>query len=126
MKNNPFRFIGVLLIAFALLIPSVKAQAASSTGVVTAGQSVTFKATADGTAPFTYAWTFTPVNSAVAKALVPLPADPSTFVIPVAQLTDAGTYSCVVSNSAGKATGVATLTALPSGPTTVSIAITIK
>ena len=57
------------------------------------GQSVTFTANASGTSPLFYQWTFngTPITGAMAAS----------FTIPAVKLTDAGTYSLIVSNAGG-------------------------
>jgi len=84
------RVLIVVLIAFASGV-SVRA----STATATIGQTVTFTAAADGTLPFSYKWieNAAPISGATA----------ATFVINNVQLSDAGTYSVIVSNSVGAA-----------------------
>lgn len=119
------RLLSVLSVAFFLGI-SAFAQAAGSTAVTSVGKNVSMKASADGTAPFTYVWQVVPSGSTVAKTLTPTAADPSTLVLTNVQLTDAGVYTCTVKNSAGQAVGTANLTINPASPTTVTIIITIS
>jgi plastocyanin len=88
-------------LSFAVLVFSGLAlfatnSAQSATGSATVGQTVTFSVTADGTAPFSNQWCKDGVNIAGATA--------ATFSISCVQLTDAGTYCVIVSNSAGSAT----------------------
>jgi Immunoglobulin domain/FG-GAP-like repeat/Immunoglobulin I-set domain/FG-GAP repeat len=71
-------------------------SAQSATGTATVGQTVTFSVTADGTTPFSNQWCKNGVNIAGATA--------ATFLISGVQLTDAGTYCVIVSNSAGSTT----------------------
>jgi hypothetical protein len=124
METKIPRLAGIFAIAF-LLFSTAFAQAAS-TAVTSVGKSVTMKASADGTAPFTYTWQVVPAGSSVAKTLTPTAADPSTLVISNVQLTDSGVYTCTVKNSAGQAVGTANLTINPASPTTVTIIITIS
>ena len=93
--------------------------ARAATGTVTVGQTVTFSVSADGSTPFTYQWRKNAATIAGATA--------ATYVISSAQLTDAATYSAVVSNSAGSATSddvtltVTTVPATDTTPPTISI-----
>lgn len=81
--------------------PSISGQPASQT--VTVGSSATFSVTASGTAPLTYQWRKGGVAIAGATS--------SSYTITNAQTGDAGTYTCVVTNSAGSVTSAgATLT----------------
>jgi len=81
--------------------PVITTQPASKT--VTAGGSVTFSVVASGTAPLTYQWRFNGANISGATS-------PS-YTINNCQAANAGTYSVIVSNSAGTATSAnATLT----------------
>lgn len=116
-----------ILFLFALLIGAVSLQAqAATTAIATVGKNITMHATSDGTAPFTYGWVMTPTGSTTAKTLTPTVTDPSTFILANVQLSDSGTYTCTVKNSAGQAVGTANLTITPASPTTVSIVITIN
>jgi pectate lyase len=74
------------------------------TAPVAPGNSVTFIVVAGGSAPFSYRWYFN-TNSPLANATN------AAFALSNAQATNAGTYSVVVSNSAGSVTSQpATLT----------------
>ena len=71
---------------------------------VTAGQTATFSVVTAGTAPFTYQWKRGSVNVGTNSA---------TLTITNAQTANAGSYTCVVSNSAGTVTTTAvTLTVI--------------
>ena len=74
--------------------PTISAQPASQT--IDAGSSVTFKVSGSGTSPFSYQWKLngTPIVGATA----------SSFSIPSVQVGDAGTYTVVITNSAGSVT----------------------
>ena len=79
---------------------------------VTQGLSATFTVGASGSAPFTYQWSFNSANISGATA--------SSYTRTNVQPTDAGTYSVVVSNSAGSATSsppaILTVIAVPTPP----------
>jgi hypothetical protein len=82
------------------------------------GKKVTFSVAADGTTPFTYAWK---------KGTVAL-SGTATYVINSVSLSDAGTYSVTVSNSAGNDTASAVLVVwqlplITTQPTATSVAI---
>lgn len=86
--------------------PSITTQPASQT--VTAGQSVTFSVVAAGTAPLSYQWQQNGVAISGATS--------SSYTISSAQSANAGSYTAVVSNSAGSATSnAATLTVNSAG-----------
>lgn len=88
-----------LLLSFALLIGAITlfAQAAGPT-VPTLGQPVTFTVvTAAGTPPFTFQWK----KDGVVIAAAP---NAATFTVAAATLELAGSYTAVVSNSAGSTT----------------------
>jgi hypothetical protein len=74
--------------------PAITTQPAAKT--VTEGSSVSFSVLASGTSPFTYQWRKN--GSAISGATG------SSFSVAAAALSDAGTYTVVVSNSAGSAT----------------------
>lgn len=76
------------------------------------GANVAFTATATGTSPLTYSWKF---GSALIAG-----ATTSSLQLSNVQLTNAGTYSVTVTNSAGSATASATLT-VSAPPTPPSI-----
>jgi len=82
--------------------PSLTAQPQNQT--VTAGNSATFSIAASGSAPLGYQWYFN-TNTLIAGAVT------NSLTITNAQLTNAGAYSVVVTNSAGSITSsVAILT----------------
>ena len=70
--------------------PTITASPASQEVLV--GQSVSFSVTASGTAPLQYQWL---------KGTTPVGSDAPSLSISVAQLSDAGSYTVKVSNSAG-------------------------
>ena len=73
---------------------------------MTAGSGVTFSVTATGTAPLSYQWRKGGSNISGATS--------ATYSMTNVQAADAGTYSVVVSNSAGSVTSAnATLTVSP-------------
>jgi len=89
--------------------PTISAHPVSQT--VNVGQSVNFSVSASGTAPLSYQWK--KGSSTISGATA------SSYSISSAALTDAGSYSVTVSNSAGSITSnPATLTvnALPTAP----------
>lgn len=75
-------------------LPSI--SAASSNQTVSAGESINLSVTASGTPAPSYQWQKNGVNLAGATQ--------STFVVSAASPSDAGTYTVVVSNSAGSVT----------------------
>jgi len=84
--------------------PSITTQPSNVT--VNPGQSVAFTITASGTAPLTYQWQKNTTNIAGATA--------ATYTITSVASGDAGSYRCVVTNTAGSATSnSATLTVNP-------------
>ena len=96
--------------------PEITAQPQSLS--VTVGSNVTFTVTATGTLPLAYQWRFNGTNLAYATA--------SAYICTNAQTADAGSYSVVVSNIAGKATSAdAVLTVMqPAPPQIDSISLT--
>jgi len=109
-----------LLILLSLLIGiNAFAQAASTS--VNVGDTVKMTVTADGTAPFTYKWY---------KNGVLIPGQTgATYAIPVAALTDAGTYTANVANSAGSYTtntpAVISVSLVVVAPTNTIITVTV-
>jgi len=98
--------------------PSVTTQPISQT--VTQGQSVTFSAVASGTAPLTYQWRLNGASISGATA--------SSYTRANVQATDAGSYSVLVSNTAGSAisaNAVLTVT-VPPAITTQPISQTVN
>lgn len=87
--------------------PSITAQPQAKT--VVAGQPASFSVTASGTAPLSYQWRKD--GNAIAAATS------SSFSITSAQVTDAGAYSVVVSNSSGTATSADATLAVNAPPT---------
>ena len=95
MHTTAFRFLfAALAFAGIALLASNSAQAAAASA--TAGQTVTFSVTVDGTAPFSYQWYKAGVSIAGATS--------ASYVISGVQLTDAGTYYAYIANSAGSTT----------------------
>ena len=87
--------------------PSITAQPSNVT--VNPGQSATFTISASGTAPLTYQWQKNSTNISVATS--------TTYTIASVASGDAGSYRCVVTNTAGSATSnAATLTVNPGNP----------
>lgn len=83
------------------IAPTISAQPSHQT--VTAGQTATFTVTATGTAPLSHQWKKDGTDIPGATA--------STLTITDAQASDAGSYTCYVSNAAGNITSnAATLT----------------
>ena len=83
------------------LPPSITSQPQGQT--VNPGQSAAFSVTVTGTAPFSYQWRKDGVNVSGANA--------SSYTLPSAQVSNAGSYTVVVSNTAGGVTSsAATLT----------------
>ena len=99
-----------LTVNAAVIAPAMTTQPSSAT--VTTGGSATFTVVASGTAPLTYQWWKGGVAIGGATA--------ASYAIASAQAADAGSYSCVVTNSAGNATSntvtltVSTATVAPS------------
>ena len=89
--------------------PSITAQPSSQS--VLAGANVTFSVTAAGTAPLYYQWRFAGVDIAAATA--------SSYTRNNVQPADAGTYSVVVSNSAGSVSSAPAVLALNYTLTTI-------
>ena len=99
-----------LTVTVAAVAPTVSAPATQS---VAFGTAVSFSVTAAGTAPFTYQWQ---------KGGVAIPgATAATYAIVSAQLTDAGTYTVVVTNALASVTSAAaTLTVSSTAPAITS------
>jgi hypothetical protein len=85
-----------LTVNTAATAPTITTQPTSAT-VVTGGNA-TFTIVASGTAPLSYQWRKD--GAAISGATA------TSYSIAAAQASDAGTYSCVVSNTAGNATSV--------------------
>ena len=95
--------------------PSIATQPQNQS--VTIGGSATFSVTASGTAPLGYQWFFN-TNTLIAGALT------NFLTITNAQLTNAGTYSVVITNSVGSITSsIATLTVSIASPGTTNLVI---
>ncbi len=95
-----------LAVSSATVAPSIATQPVNAT--VTTGASVTFAVVANGTAPLNYQWQ---KNGAAMAG-----ATGATYTIAAAQTTDAGNFSCTVTNSAGSATSNAGVLAVSSSP----------
>ncbi len=90
-----------------LIPPTIAVQPQSQTNLV--GQTATFNVTAVGAQPLSYQWSFNGTNIAGATA--------TTLMLGNVQLTNAGIYSVLVSNSAGTlVSSNAVLTVLTSPP----------
>lgn len=95
-----------LTVNTAATAPSITTQPASQT--VATGGTATFSVVASGTAPLSYQWRFNGTNISGATS--------SSYTLTNAQTSNAGSYSVVVTNSAGTATSNgATLTVTTSG-----------
>lgn len=108
------------LIATLLFVPiSATAQVASETFNAYVGQRVQMKVTAEGTAPFTYAWYkgATQITSATTD----------TLLFSSIQLSDAGSYKVVLTNFAGSGESqtVALVVIQAVAPSNVRITITV-
>jgi len=116
--SNPY---GTVTSATAVLTVNVKPTitAQPQGQVVAVGSSVTFAVGTAGTTPMNYQWK--KGSSAIAGATA------STYTIPYAQTTDAGSYSVVVSNAAGSVTSsAATLSVkIPPAITTQPVSTTV-
>ncbi len=77
-----------------IIAPTILAQPQSQTNYV--GASANFTVTASGTAPLSYQWQFNGATISGATA--------SNYALPNLQTSNAGTYSVVVTNTAGTAT----------------------
>jgi hypothetical protein len=122
MKNAKLLLFAVLFGVIATFAPI----ACASTGTVVSGQSVTiFLKTCDGTAPFTFQWqkNGTAITGATGIALPSgtVGIAGSAYTIATVATTDAGVYTCIVTNPGGSTTSdTATLTFIvgPSGAIT--------
>lgn len=87
------KFTFPILIAISWLALPCRADTSASVQI---GHSATLNISCDGTAPFAFIWRKNNVALAGATA--------ASYVIASATAADAGSYSCVVSNSAGSTT----------------------
>ncbi|MFT3869892.1 MAG: immunoglobulin domain-containing protein [Nibricoccus sp.] len=99
----------ILSVLASAVAPSITTQPQSVT--VTVGAGATFTVAATGTAPLTYQWkkAGAAINGATS----------ATYTIPVAQLTDAGNYTVVITNGTGSITSSTATLAVspaPAGP----------
>ena len=100
-----------LTVSGAVIAPTITSHPTNTT--VTAGQTATFTVVASGTAPLTYQWKQGTTNVGINSA---------TLNITNAQSANAGSYTCVVTNSAGTATSnAATLTVTTSSLPLVTV-----
>ncbi len=95
-----------LTVSSATVAPSIATQPVNTT--VTTGASVTFAVVANGTAPLTYQWQKN--GAAIAGGTG------ATYTIAAVQTTDAGNFSCTVTNSAGNATSNVAVLVVSSSP----------
>ncbi|MDB6169166.1 MAG: hypothetical protein JWM88_2030 [Verrucomicrobia bacterium] len=99
-----------LTVAAAPTAPAITAPPQSV--AVTVGAGASFGFSANGTAPLSYQWQ---KNGAAIPA-----ATGSTFVIANTQLSDAGSYTVVVTNSAGSATSAAAVLTVNASPPAIA------
>jgi hypothetical protein len=102
-----------LTVTAAVTAPTITTQPSATS--VTAGTAASFTVAASGTAPLTYVWRKD--GTAIAGATS------ATYTIAAVATGDAGSYTVVVTNSAGSATSNAatlTVTAAPTAPTVTS------
>jgi hypothetical protein len=120
--GTPIGKSGTVQYSVTTTVPAITTQPVSLT--VTAGASATFTVVASGTAPLAYQWQKGggTINGATSAS----------YTIAATSATDAGTYTCVVTNSAGTATSnAATLTVnavvvaptITTQPTSASVAV---
>ena len=122
---------GVGTTPFRLTVDHLALNATATTGTVApgvsgnigaqtkaTGESITFSVTATGTAPLTYQW--------FKNSVTALPANPSatTATLTLANLTpsDAGTYTCTVTNAAGSAVSGGFILSITAQPAIVTLA----
>jgi uncharacterized repeat protein (TIGR02543 family) len=98
--------VATLTVTVPVIAPAITTQPAGST--VTQGQNATFTVGATGTAPLSYFWRQS--TAVVARTAT------GSFTITNAQPSDAGSYSVIVSNSAGTATSTAAVLAVNPAP----------
>jgi hypothetical protein len=102
-----------LMVTPVVVPPSITTHPANKS--VSAGQSAAFGVVAAGTAPLAYQWM---------KNGIPISgANAATFTIPTALMSDAGSYTVTVSNSAGSVTSnaaILTVLAINNPPTITS------
>jgi hypothetical protein len=104
------KFLG--LVALAAIFFGLPASGCASTGNAVVGHSaVAWVTSVDGTAPFTFQWykNGTVIAGATGTALPPTISQAtivgnSAYVITTVAATDAGVYTCVVTNAAGSTT----------------------
>jgi hypothetical protein len=105
-----------LTLAAAPIVPTISTQPRSQT--VTLGSTVTFDVAADGTSPFTYRWH---------KNGVPISgATSATLTVVVTSVSNAGSYSVAVANSAGAVTSNAAALAITPSSTLPSILLDLS
>jgi invasion protein IalB len=95
------------------IAPAITQQPLSQT--VTAGNNATFNVTATGTAPLSYQWRFNGVNIAGATA--------SSLTLSAVTSANAGSYTVVISNTAGSITSAAAVLTVNTASTAPSIII---
>jgi uncharacterized protein (TIGR02145 family) len=101
----------VLTVTASAVAPSITTQPQSQT--LTAGQNVTFSVAVSGTAPFTYQWKKDTVSISGATS--------NSLYLSNVQAANAGTYTVVVSNSAGNAVSNGAVLTVNAAPTIPSI-----
>ncbi|MEY2882102.1 MAG: hypothetical protein RLZZ15_4482, partial [Verrucomicrobiota bacterium] len=100
-----------LTVTTATVAPAITTSPASQS--VTAGASATCTVVASGTAPLTYQWA---KNSAAISG-----ATSASYTLTTTQASDAGNFSCTVTNAAGSATSAVAVLAVTAAPTAPAI-----
>lgn len=103
----------ILTVTASAVAPTLASQPASVTATV--GESATFSVVANGTTPFTYQWRKdgNPISGATSAS----------YVIAGVQAADAGSYACVITNSAGAITSNAAQLTVSAAATAPTIAV---
>jgi hypothetical protein len=111
-----FNFSTPLQVGVVTTAPSIATQPSNVT--VQAGGSATFTVAASGSAPLSYQWDFngSPISGATAAA----------YTISSAQSSNAGSYTCTVTNSAGSVTSSPATLTVGAAPSSTSRLINLS